>query len=300
MDCLIGIKAPVAELGSVLIGQKEFNMKRDTMLVHLDIDSTPAPMIDFALDLADKLEMDVIGFSAAQPGLLIPGDIDGSASIEAMKLETKEIEARLKLLEETFSKATQGARFASWRSEVGGPTQALLTQARAAGIVVTSTPSADLLPDFQRTVDPGTLVLAAGKPVLFAMGGLSHLTGKNIVVAWKDTRESRRAVADAMPFLRRAENVVVTIIEESSLADARRSAEDVANYLVKLGVRARSEVIEVSSSQTADALVEAARTFDADLLVSGGYGHSRVREWVFGGVTRSLLNNSSINRLMSN
>ena len=274
-------------------------MKRDTMLVHLDIDCTPAPIIDFALDLADKLEMDVIGFSAAQPGLLIPGDIDGSASIEAMKLETKEIEARLKVLEEAFNKATQGARFASWRSEVGGPTQSLLTQARAAGLVVTRTPSADYLPDFQRTVDPGSLVLSAGKPVLFATGGLSHLNGKSIVVAWKDSRESRRAVADAMPFLRRADNVVVATIEESNLPDAKESAADVAEYLVKLGVRARPEVIEIGLGQTADALVEVARTFDADLLVSGGYGHSRIREWVFGGVTRSLLNTSSINRLMS-
>ena len=64
-------------------------------------------------------------------------------------------------------------------------------------------------------------MLSAGKPVLFATGGLSHLNGKSIVVAWKDSRESRRAVADAMPFLRRADNVVVATIEESNLPDAK-------------------------------------------------------------------------------
>jgi len=275
-------------------------MKRDTMLVHLDIDCSPEPIIDFALDLADKLEMDVIGFSAAEARLIIPGDVDGSASIEAMKLETEEIEARLKVLENAFDRATQGLRYASWRSEVAGPTQAVLTQARAAGLVVTRTPSADYLPDLQRSVNQGSLVLAAGRPVLFATGGLSHLYGKNVVLAWKDTRESRRAVVDAMPFLRRADNVIVATIDEGNLPDAKGSAADVANYLVKLGVRARAEVIEIGSHHAADALVEAARAFDADLLVSGGYGHSRIREWVFGGVTRSLLDNSSINRLMSN
>ena len=275
-------------------------MKRDTMLVHLDIDCTPAPIIDFALDLADKLEMDVIGFSAAQPGLLIPGDIDGSASIEAMKLETKEIEARLKVLEEAFNKATQGARFASWRSEVGGSN----TGTADAGARRRPCCYADAIRRLSAGLSKNGRSRLAGAfrrqaGAFCNWWPLTFERQEHRCCLERYSRESRRAVADAMPFLRRADNVVVATIEESNLPDAKGSAADVADYLVKLGVRARPEVIEIGLGQTADALVEVARTFDADLLVSGGYGHSRIREWVFGGVTRSLLNTNSINRLMS-
>lgn len=80
----------------------------------------------------------------------------------------------------------------------------------------------------------------------------------------------------------------------------RESVADVARFLSKHGVKARSEVIDLDTSDAAGTLVRLADQIGADLIVSGGYGHSRVREWAFGGVTRSLLNNCSVNWLAAN
>ena len=154
--------------------------------------------------------------------------------------------------------------------------------------------------DFQRTVDPGALVLSAGRPVLFAADDLAALKGERIVVAWKDCRESRRAVVDAMPFLRNAEEVTVFNAAEEGTLVARDSAADVVRFLMKHGVKARSRLLEGDGGSVGDSIIVEADRVGADLIVAGGYGHSRFREWAFGGATRSLLKSGSFHRLLSN
>jgi nucleotide-binding universal stress UspA family protein len=149
-------------------------------------------------------------------------------------------------------------------------------------------------------VDAGTLILSAGRPVLFAADSLAPLAAEKVLVAWKDTREARRAVADAMPFLRAAREVLVTTIAEGDQKAARESAADVVRFLLKHDVKARSDVLGIGHANGAEALLEIARETGADLVVAGGYGHSRVRERIFGGITRSLLDHGSLNRLLSN
>ena len=89
-------------------------------------------------------------------------------------------------------------------------------------------------------------------------------------------------------------------IDEGERAIARDSAADVVGFLTRHGVKARSEVLDVERADTAEALLQASVEIGADLTISGGYGHSRLREWAFGGVTRKLLGDASTNRLMSN
>jgi nucleotide-binding universal stress UspA family protein len=107
-------------------------------------------------------------------------------------------------------------------------------------------------------------------------------------------------VVDAMPFLATAREVVVATIEEADRRQAGESAADVVRFLMKHGAKARSEVMDVAHGYVPDALLEIAREIEADLVVSGGYGHSRLREWAFGGVTRSFLQTGSLHRLISN
>jgi nucleotide-binding universal stress UspA family protein len=111
-------------------------------------------------------------------------------------------------------------------------------------------------------------------------------------------REARRAVEDAMPFLTQARDVLVATIAPDDRITARESAADVVKFLMKHGVKARSRIEETGSD--GEALAALARAIDADLIVSGGYGHSRLREQIFGGATRSLLNANTFNRLLSN
>ena len=109
------------------------------------------------------------------------------------------------------------------------------------------------------------------------------LRRKNILVAWKDTREARRAVADAMPFLVHADDVLVATMEDHERAVARSSVADVVKYLMRHGVKARSEVAGHERANDIDTLVGMAENMGADLIVAGAYGHSRLREWAFGG-----------------
>lgn len=148
-----------------------------------------------------------------------------------------------------------------------------------------------------RAADVGSLALGIGRPVLVIGNNVEHLRANTVLVAWKDTREARRAVADALPFLAKANEVVVATIASNGDDSVRDSLADVAVYLEHHGIMAQTELIigEVDGEQ----LLTFARSIHADMIVSGAYGHSRLREWAFGGVTRTLIEETSINRFLS-
>jgi nucleotide-binding universal stress UspA family protein len=102
-----------------------------------------------------------------------------------------------------------------------------------------------------------------------------------------------------LPFLVYARHVLVATIAEDERVSARDSVADVVRFLMKHGVKARSEVLDADKMDAAEALLTTATETGAELVVAGGYGHSRLREWAFGGVTRSLLDDSSMNRLLA-
>jgi nucleotide-binding universal stress UspA family protein len=166
-------------------------------------------------------------------------------------------------------------------------------------IVVGGTPH-PVLRDPYRTLDPGAVLLRAGRPILLVPPGVASPPGKRVAVAWKDTREARRAVADALPFLRQADTVVLAeFCAQGEEASARHHLEDLKQFLARHGVdTAREQVAAIEATATSSllGLVEA----DAiDLIVAGGYGHTRLGEWIFGGVTRDLMTGSPVCCLLS-
>lgn len=272
----------------------------NTIMVQLDIDGPAAPRLAFARDLATRFEADLIAFAAAEAQIYVPGEQGGMVAAELLHRRTEEIEARLEALKEEFMSATGDSEHASWRRYVGNPAHLLAIHARAADLLVTGAPAPGLAKDPHRAVDAGTLILSAGRPILFAADSLAPLQAGKVLVAWKDTREARRAVADAMPFLTSAREVMVATILEDDEKAARESAADVVRFLMRHGAKARSDAQDAGSAAATEALTKMARDFGADLIVAGGYGHSRIREWAFGGMTRSLLADGSFHRLFSN
>ncbi|WP_163266911.1 universal stress protein [Chelativorans alearense] len=275
-------------------------MAYNTIMVQLDVDTAATPRLTFAMNLARRFEADLIGFAAAQAHMFVPPDDSGIVTAEMMRQRTDDIREKLKALKEEFLSVAGDGEHVSWRGELGDPTQFLAIHARAADLLVTGTPAPDVAGDGGRTVDPGTLILSAGRPVLFASDDLAPVLARRVVIAWKDTREARRAVADAMPFLTDAQEVSVITIAEGDQKTPRESAGDVVRFLMRHGVKAGSDVLGVGGANHEVAIAEIARETGADLIVAGGYGHSRLREWVFGGMTRSLLADGSLNRLFSN
>ena len=126
------------------------------------------------------------------------------------------------------------------------------------------------------------------------------LSARHIAIAWKDVREARRAVRDALPFLRQAESVMIVEISEGGEGDqAQRHVKDVADYLARHRIDIIAERVRPAEVSVTDALLRLIHDENVDLVVSGAYGHSRLGEWVFGGVTRDLLVQSPVCCLMS-
>lgn len=177
-----------------------------------------------------------------------------------------------------------------WRSTTAfGPVLDFIAhEACAADLVLTGVARGDAF-DSSQAVSTGSLVLQAGRPVLVVPLVPRDLRMRQVFVAWKDTRESRRAVADALPLLKQAERVTLgTVAEKGDLSAARARLADVARWLARHGVTAE-QVASPGAGDDAAAIWSMAQDMGADLIVAGAYGHSRLREWVLGGVTKNLL-----------
>jgi nucleotide-binding universal stress UspA family protein len=146
-----------------------------------------------------------------------------------------------------------------------------------------------------------SLVLSSGRPIIMfpARGTVSQV--RRILVAWNATRESIRAVADALPLLVKAKAVQVLVVdhERNRAGHGQDPGADIARHLARHG--AHVEVLRLSSEgeEVGRLLLSKAAAFGADLLVMGAYGHSHLREWMFGGVTRTVLYEAVLPVLMS-
>ncbi|MGA7437726.1 MAG: universal stress protein [Luteibacter sp.] len=141
------------------------------------------------------------------------------------------------------------------------------------------------------------LLFETGLPVLMIPPGFeAYLPAHRAVVAWADTRECVRAVHDALPMLRACESVSVATVRAGRTSDPG----DLVELLKKHGVAAEATPLSLTGDETiADRLMEHASRTHAQLIVAGGYGHSRLREWAIGGVTRDLLTRARIPVLFS-
>jgi nucleotide-binding universal stress UspA family protein len=118
---------------------------------------------------------------------------------------------------------------------------------------------------------------------------------RRAVVAWKDTRECRRALRDALPILRETKEVlVVEFVEGDANPEDKRTLADVTAYLIRHHVVVADQACRRARGPVATELLRIVEDENADLIVAGGYGHSRLGEWIFGGVTHELLSSSPV------
>lgn len=268
-----------------------------TILVHVDAEPGATERIRLAAELARRFEAKLIGLAAALPRPPVEAITAGVMDPSILELERDQIAADFKLAEEQFRRlAAEAGMTIEWRVAANFPTLALAEAATAADLVIIGRSTSGLIGNDYRAVDPGDLVMRAGRPILIAPSGASRLDARAVLVAWKSTREARRALSDAMPFLKRAEAVILIEIRESGEAS---SLADPAAFLAAHGVKSRSEALEREQTSIEAKLAAFAGQARADLIVAGGYGHTRIRELVFGGVTRSLIAGGPLPCLLS-
>ncbi|MGX8010003.1 universal stress protein [Mesorhizobium sp. ORM8.1] len=269
-------------------------MAYKSIIVNLAVDAPPAAIVKVGIELAERFGAHLTGLAAADvPPLVATGEgmvYEG----EVMQIQRTEIEKRLAELRGEFERLVPSSISSEWMQQVCSPTRLLSALARAGDLIVTGGDEGE---NVFRAVDIGSLVLGSGRPVFVVASNFEHVPARTVLVAWKDTREARRAITDALPFLSKANEVVVATIDGDPDDSTRNSLADVAVYLEHHGIMARTEML--SGAADAERLLAFARSIHADLIVSGAYGHSRLREWAFGGMTRTLVQESGINRLMS-
>lgn len=261
------------------------------LMVSLALDQPNESRLDVAGELAERFGAEVIGVAAGQfsPPLYFTA---GEQAQELIWQGEAAVRRRLAELEAEFRDAVKmRARSLSWRSALDFPARHALAQARAADLVICGGQTAALGDAFS-AAGPSDLVMQAGRPLLVVPDGIRWLDQRNALVAWKDTPESRRAVVDALPLLRRAQDVLVAeILEDDDERDACAARlADVVGWLARHGVVASARV--AGSGRSVNVVRELDVVADdimAGLIVAGAYGHSRFRELVLGGVTEHLV-----------
>jgi nucleotide-binding universal stress UspA family protein len=258
-----------------------------TILVHAEPASYSTHRVEVAARLARDLDATLLGLGAETfDPVPTPDPFTGYAAGEWVALVQEQVGKDLQSAETAFRRDAAGARL-QWRAVQDYPHQALVGAAHAADLIVAS-PRSGL--GVTRAADPADVVMSAGRPVLIVPPGLTHLHGLAVVVAWKDTRECRRALTDALPFLQRADEVIVHAVWGKGEADAAKlETDDVVANLARHGVDARALVTHAEPEGVVAELTRVAQLNGADLIVAGAYGHSRLREWAFGGVTDALM-----------
>ena len=270
------------------------------ILVNLDIDRFAPALVDCAVDLARRFDAGLIGISAAEPSAVGMG-YEGAAAVGILyEHEQQDIEGRLGQIERQFRSAVPADIPAAWRGCIGQPNAMVARAARCADLIITGSNFGGPARNPQRSIDTGELLVKAGRPVIITGMGLPRVKADHVVVGWKDSRESRRAVVDALPLLLTAREVTVVTIHEGNFADEKASLGDVVAWMRRHDLEPQSDMQPESANGPAETLESLARQRGADLIVTGGYGHGRMREWLFGGMTRDLLSDRTVHRFMSN
>jgi nucleotide-binding universal stress UspA family protein len=261
-----------------------------TVMVNLEIGCSNAGVMNAAADVAERFGAGVVGIAACHPMPILYTD-GYYVPEEMIEQDREQIRRDIGAAEAEFRDTMRGrAKAISWRSNVTmEPLAAYIAgEARCADIVVTAA-SADTPSDLTRRVNPSDLLMQMGRPVLVLPAAVTAPKLDRVLVAWKDAREPRRAVVDALPLLQKATHIAVaSIAAADDLEAARDHVADVIAWLALHGVTA-IPVITRPLGDDAAQLQAIAREQEAGVIVAGAYGHSRLREWALGGVTRHLL-----------
>jgi nucleotide-binding universal stress UspA family protein len=283
-------------IAMVNLSVSERRMTYATIMVCLASDQPNEHRLAIASKMVERFDARIVGIAAAEfsPPLYFTA---GEQADEMIEQGRNAIRMRLSELESEFRKVmNRGARHVEWRSNMETPIRFVAREARAADIIVIGQSRDGTFTDPFARANPSDLVMQAGRPLLVVPETVDWLDLRSVLVAWKDTQEARRAIADSLPLLRKAKDITIAeIVEDDGGREAASNrVHDVVAWLSHHDVVANALVPEQSSKRDAAAALDRiAADVGAGVIVAGAYGHSRLREWVLGGVTRHLVTEST-------
>jgi nucleotide-binding universal stress UspA family protein len=290
-------------MGSIVVG-----MAFKDLLVYLQGSSRSEVTMHVATLIAKRFGARLSGIHVI--GLLVPSQVginltetnDALTRGAALgRLREAEL-AATRRAEEIFRKHLDGAKLrGDWQLAEGMVAHTAGTRARRFDMTIVGQVDPRLPPLGTRKFVPEALFLESGRPVLVVpCTGAVQTVGTRVLVAWDGSREASRAVNDALPFLQKAADVSVVTFENSATVDeAIADPMLVVSHLAEHGVRAHGSSHGLNDRSVAEALLAAAADDRCDLLVMGGYGHSRLYEIITGGTTRTILRTMNVPVLLS-
>jgi len=280
------------------------NASYQDILLHLTDEPRSKAKIDAALSLARRFESHLIALYTLPPPVM-PYYTGEFIPTEFIQKQVDDAQAAAKACHAAFEAAAKLAGVpVEWIESEWPALDAAAVYGRAVDLVLVGQPDPDPSDAVRVTPDlavlPHELALRAGRPILGLpyAGSLPDKLGENVLIAWNGSRESTRAVHDAMPFLLGAKQVTVYGINPDR--DRGTPGADLARHLARHNVKVEVTNTVVSDIEVGEALLSAISDRGIDLLVMGAYGHSRLREMVFGGVTETILDSMTVPVLFSN
>lgn len=271
------------------------------IVLHMGSSDRSAKRLEAALLVARAHDAHLNGVHVLEE-MVIPAFAEAQIPTEIVLEQRRIMVRRAKEAEQAFKAAAEAAGVAfEWRAMEGDPVGAISLNARYGDLVISGQPEDRDLDRAEKAVTEH-VALESGRPVLIIPYiGAGATMGERIFVAWNGSRESVRAVSDAMPFLQRAKEVVVLAINPKGGPSGHGDipSADISLHLARHGVRADAEEATADELEVGDILLSRAADQGADMVVMGAYGHSRFRELIMGGATRHLLQHMTVPVLMS-
>jgi nucleotide-binding universal stress UspA family protein len=268
-----------------------------TVMVYVDASQQAEGQVRVARSIASRFDASIVGVSAfaVEPDLIAEGVIVQETTAE----DLGRMKVGLAKKEQWFRDVVGFSRErVEWRWKVEYPAMFLTDEARSADLVVLKRKQGKINP--YHFIDPAEAVLRMGRPTILVPEHVHELRADRIVVGWKDVREARLAVHDALPLLSRASEAIIIEICTSDQQDlGHHRVQDVAKYLQAHGAKCQTNIRVHMAESDAHQLIRLTKELDADLIVTGAYGHSRLGEWIFGGMTRGLLDQAPCCLMMS-
>ncbi len=274
------------------------------LLVLVDRSAASDTRLEWSLGLAKRFSARVTALGlVAEP--FVPAMVGVHIPVELLQRQLAEAESELDRVLASASEAARRHDIAVATGRITAPLDrlptALARAARLADLCVLGQPAGHDL-EFDTTALAEAAFMDSGRPaIILPHAGLPSSVLRRVLVAWNGSREATRAVHDALPLLAAAEQTTLLIIDSSAQdgSDGSPAGADIAAHLARHGVRIDVRTTPSGQLSVGDVLLSQAAEEGADLLVMGGYGHSRLRETVLGGATRRVLAQMTLPVLMS-
>ncbi len=259
------------------------------------------PAGNYAISVADAFESHVLGVAFSYEPI-IPGTVMGGIPPEFIESQRAESDKRARAAIQRFEEAAKRAGISFEASivsaSISGAADRLGRLGRRFDLIVVGQPEREKsVPE--EVVDEGAL-FDSGRPVIFVpFIQKNGLKLDRVMVCWDGSRAATRAIADSLPLLRKAKQVEVVMVANGRSKSDEIPGADLGQHLARHGLKVEVKRITSPEIDVASTILSYAADISADFLVMGGYGHSRLREFVLGGVTRGLLESMTVPVLMS-